>query len=397
MVVPPVAAAVQQAISAPPDEGYFPESELGERVLTILDQAHENPSRNLDEEFFRLFLDLRLAGGDDYTHLVRHYRAQNPCLLDLCDIRATEIETLCGLPSQTLIAHGLTQFVNLELPEKEFLIERLLETQGLAMVYAPRGIGKTWFSLNLAYAVATGGKYLKWEAPKPRKVLYLDGEMPAVTMQERLASIIDADDRDGLLSELYGNLIIVSQEQQQPCMPDLSTLEGQHVFEQYTREVDLIVVDNISTLCRSGAENKSDDWNVVSEWALRMRAQGRSVLFVHHAGKGGAQRGTSKREDTLDLVLALRKPASDELNGASFEVRFEKHRGLFGEDIKPFVSSLSNGKWTLETIEDNTYRQIVALAETGLSQVEIAEEIGKHKSTVSRHLARAKATGELSK
>ena len=29
---------------------------------------------------------------------------------------------------------------------------------------------------------------------------------------------------------------------------------------------------------------------------------------MHHAGKGGAQRGTSRREDVLDTVIALRQP-----------------------------------------------------------------------------------------
>jgi hypothetical protein len=38
------------------------------------------------------------------------------------------------------------------------------------------------------------GAFLGWQAPKARRVLYLDGEMPLVAMQERLARIVkDAD------------------------------------------------------------------------------------------------------------------------------------------------------------------------------------------------------------
>ena len=33
------------------------------------------------------------------------------------------------------------------------------------------------------------------------------------------------------------------------------------------------------------------------EWLLRLRRRGVSVLIVHHAGKGGEQRGKSRRED----------------------------------------------------------------------------------------------------
>lgn len=57
------------------------------------------------------------------------------------------------------------------------------------------------------------------------------------------------------------NLRIVSQEQYYPSMPDLSCIEGQHLFERVINDADLIIVDNVSTLCRTGVENKSDDWN----------------------------------------------------------------------------------------------------------------------------------------
>ena len=63
------------------------------------------------------------------------------------------------------------------------------------------------------------------------------------------------------------------------------------------------MVDSLSTLCRSGVENESESWLPVQEWALRLRRNGVSVLFVHHAGKSGKQRGTSRREDVLDTIF----------------------------------------------------------------------------------------------
>lgn len=54
-------------------------------------------------------------------------------------------------------------------------------------------------------------------------------------------------------------------------------------------------------------------------------------MFIHHAGKSGAQRGTSKREDVLDTVVALKRPGDYVTSqGARFEVHFEKARGIFG-------------------------------------------------------------------
>ena len=42
--------------------------------------------------------------------------------------------------------------------------------------------------------------------------------------------------------------------------------------------------------------------------ATDARPGSKTVLFVHHSGKGGQQRGTSRREDVLDTVIALRYP-----------------------------------------------------------------------------------------
>jgi hypothetical protein len=67
-----------------------------------------------------------------------------------------------------------------------------------------------------------------------------------------------------------------------------------------------------------------------------MRRLGVAVLVVHHANKKGDQRGTSRREDVLDLVMAMRRPVDYEpKEGARFELRFEKARGLVGEDVEP--------------------------------------------------------------
>jgi hypothetical protein len=49
--------------------------------------------------------------------------------------------------------------------------------------------------------------------------------------------------------------------------------------------------------------------------------------MIHHAGTNGRQRGTSRREDALDTVVALRRPEDyAPEQGARFEIHFEKIR-----------------------------------------------------------------------
>jgi hypothetical protein len=89
--------------------------------------------------------------------------------------------------------------------------------------------------------------------------------------------------------------------------PDLSTLEGQAWIDQQVGDTEVLFADNISTLVRSGKENEAESWLPVQNWALRHRRSGRAVAMLHHAGKGGAQRGTSRREDVLDTVISVRQ------------------------------------------------------------------------------------------
>jgi putative DNA primase/helicase len=82
------------------------------------------------------------------------------------------------------------EFLGLELPPRQKIVAPWLPEKGLAMIYSPRGVGKTLLGMTSAYAIAAGADFLGFKTETPRKVLYIDGEMPAETMQERLAAIV---------------------------------------------------------------------------------------------------------------------------------------------------------------------------------------------------------------
>ena len=82
------------------------------------------------------------------------------------------------------------EFLKLELPPRQKIIDPWLPEKGLVMAYSPRGVGKTLLGMTSAYAMASGSDFLGFKTARPRKVLYIDGEMPAESMQERLAAIV---------------------------------------------------------------------------------------------------------------------------------------------------------------------------------------------------------------
>ncbi|MGD9153789.1 MAG: AAA family ATPase [Gammaproteobacteria bacterium] len=311
-----------------------------------------------------------------------------------------EVSTKPSVPTQPfhrlkLNVVDFNDFLAMNLPIREDILKPWLPTQGLAMIYAPRGIGKTHVALEIAYVVASGGSFLNWQTPKPRGVLYLDGEMPAKVMQERLKAIESSHE-----NKLVATFNILTPDLQEAGMPDLSTPSGQVAIEPFLKNAELIIIDNISTLCRYGKENESESWLPIQDWALRMRASGRSVLFIHHAGKTGNQRGTSKREDVLDTVISLVRPDNyDPTQGAVFHVNFEKARNLYGDDIASFeaqlITSEDKQEWTRKVIEPTTYEKVVELKNAGCQQQEIAEKLKIHKSSVSKYIKRANSEGLL--
>jgi predicted XRE-type DNA-binding protein len=260
------------------------------------------------------------------------------------------------------------------------------------MVHAYRGVGKTHFSLGVACAVATASKFLKWQVEKPTGVIFIDGEMPGVVLQERFAKTIAG--MDGSFDNV--NLKIITPDLQELGMPDLATVEGQMSVEPFiTDDIGLVVLDNISTLCGSVQENKSDTWRPIQDWLLRLRARGKAVLLVHHDGKGGGQRGTSKKEDILDTVIQLRHPAQySPADGAVFEVHFMKNRGLHGEDAEPFEASLGTidgqSVWSIRKLEDSTLEKVKNLLKDGFKQKDIATELDITAGRVSQLVKRIK-------
>lgn len=334
--------------------------------------------------------DDSLDRGAQYLDSVIHRTGSHELRRALSGGGASTPATLCVLT--------LSELMSRDFPERQPLLAPWLLTQSLSMIHAWRGIGKTHVALGIAYAVATGGSFLTWSAPQPRRVLYVDGEMPGAALRDRLKGMIEADERDFDPSYLK----IVTPDAQDGPMPDLATTEGQHLVEQAATDVDLIILDNISTLCRSaGPENDAESWRGPQEWALRMRRAGKAVLFIHHSGKGGGQRGSSKREDTLDVVINLKRPPDySEEEGARFELRYEKYRNGKGEESKPIEARLDQDEhgrvsWTWKSVDDSTHDRVVRLANDGLKPGEIAAELGIHKSSVSRHLSRARASGEV--
>jgi hypothetical protein len=246
------------------------------------------------------------------------------------------IESVCS--AQDLLA--------MDLPPLEYVVDQIISESSLNMVYAWRGVGKTWFVMELCLAVASGTPLFdQYDVPKARNVLLIDGEMRAVSLRERLRFLRPC----GMPEPLY----LLPAEFVHRTGRGLNLIDPgdqrriEEVIEQMDKEQrrpELIVVDNLSSLARGVDENDNSEMDELLEWLNALRQYGHAVLLVHHAGKNGTQRGASRREDSLETVIKLVPPKREKTapppDGATFQMEFEKHRN--GTPI-PYTLSLQLG------------------------------------------------------
>jgi len=294
-------------------------------------------------------------------------------------------------------ALDLMDFAAVEFPARTLIMDPWLSRADAAMVFGPRGLGKTNLSVALSVAIATGGSFGPWRATRPHKTVYLDGEMGGSSMQQRLLMHLGDTEPERDFFRIFNPDLLPRGVP----LPDLATVEGQAAADEAIGDSEVAVIDNLSCWCRSGIENEGESWLSTQQWLSTLRRRGVSTILVHHAGKSGQQRGTSRREDALDVVIELRRPADyDARQGCRFEVIFSKARHLAGAQAQSLSMQMTTSldgraSWTWSTLESSTFERVADLAREGLAPGEIAAELALHKSSVSRHLRAAREAGLL--
>jgi hypothetical protein len=285
---------------------------------------------------------------------------------------------------------SMNELSDKEIPENEMMLSPVFTMHSINMIAGWRGIGKTHVAHGIAAALSSGGSFLKWKAPRPFKGLLMDGEMNGRDIQKWLKESYLATD-----SEINDNLKIMASDFQEGLMPNIATLEGQEKIDPFLDGCEFLILDNLSTLGRTGSENDQEAWRPIQDWLVQLRKR-MTIFLFHHLGKSGDQRGTSGREDAMNNVIKLRFPHDyRQEEGCRFIVEFTKHRDAFGFNVEPFEAMLDMtgyGKptWTVKTM--SAQNVILDLIKEGMSPKDICDETGKSKSLVYKILNEYKET-----
>ena len=292
---------------------------------------------------------------------------------------------------------GLAQ---LTVPPREPILGEWFKEGDLGFIYGARGLGKTWLAVHLARQCAEGGKVATWKVHKPRRVLYVDGEMALDGIRERDVALSTAAE-DGMFYLQHEALFHLRGK-----VLNLTNLTVQTaLLEQCQREkIEVLILDNLSCLFTGMKENDADAWELVLPWLLELRRRRIAVIIIAHAGRNGFMRGTSRREDAAFWVIQLTeaKDACEIQNGARFVARFVKNRNATEADCPPLEwhfhlpkgANRANVTWK-SLFTGQIFRQWIEDGVT--SATDIADEMGISKGQVSKLAKRAIAEGWLQK
>ncbi len=285
-------------------------------------------------------------------------------------------------------------------PPREPIVGGWFKQGDLGFIYGARGLGKTWLAMLLARKCVEGGSVADWNVHKPRRVLYIDGEMPLDGISERDAALSTVA-TDGMfylqheaLFHLTGKVLNLTNPAAQAAILEKCQHDG----------IEILFLDNLSCLFSGIKENDADAWERVLPWLLDLRRSRIAVVFVAHAGRNGFMRGTSRREDAAFWIINLSeaKDAGEVQTGAKFVARFVKNRNATEADCPPLEwhFNLPKGEASARVSwkrlsTGQIFRQWIEDGVTGAS--DIAEEMGISKGQVSKLAKKGIEAGWLKK
>ncbi|MQY58198.1 MAG: AAA family ATPase [Clostridia bacterium] len=290
--------------------------------------------------------------------------------------------------AKTILPAG--EFLKIETPEKKTILSPWLKEKQIILISGWRGVGKTWLALSLLDSITRKKSFGSWKAETPVNCLYLDAEMAKQDLDERLLMLNPDQERQSQLS-IYSSELANILGDPRPCLFDLT---WQALFKDFliVNQINLWVADNITSLTPGLDENAKSEWDSVNQWLLELRFSGITTILIHHLGKGGTQRGTSAREDNIDISIQLNYPPGYvDTDGCKFELKFTKTRLRHSElkDISDLQLQLiedekGRSTWTYASIRKETAREVLIRLDRGDSQAIIAADLNITPARVSQ-------------
>ena len=193
------------------------------------------------------------------------------------------------------------------LKEREYLLGYLIQSQMIVNFSAPSGLCKSWLAMYLCATMATAGECLDLKAPKARKVVYLDAEMPEVDAKNRMGGFAKKYS-DHELKLFDSNFTIINVDGAEQELPDLTTELGQHIISHHCKGADVLVIDNYISVFPDTDDKDTIRIKQFTNWLRQLRASGLTIITINHTTKDLKRLGSVVLDTFNDLTIDIREP-----------------------------------------------------------------------------------------
>jgi hypothetical protein len=181
-------------------------------------------------------------------------------------------------------------FNDMEIEETPWLIDEILYSEGLCLLYGAEGTGKSYIALDMAHAIATGSDWLgKFKVSSPAPVLYLDKENPKPLIKKRLSGL-GVTAQENLFWLKYPHKMKLSDGK--TGVSSFARTIGEIVVE---RGIKLIIIDSFVDFIEGNESSSTDTQDFFN--CIREIFPNVAYLALHHENKPtqGVSRNDSQR------------------------------------------------------------------------------------------------------
>ena len=191
----------------------------------------------------------------------------------------TEKTSITSITDKGIKIMSIKSFMDSDYDKPEIIVKHFLKSKSTTIIGGCTGVGKSWFSLNLAMSIAGGLPFMNYFETKMKKVIYAQFELTNGEVQERFDLLkprywSEADN-------IEKNLLIV---------PKVTTYDEQwKSIEALVKEHNLsdtvLIVDNLYTSVSTETDltNNQDVMRVVKEIdAMALKYNLHIVVITHH-------------------------------------------------------------------------------------------------------------------
>ena len=190
----------------------------------------------------------------------------------------------------------------------EWLVESIVPKRSFVALYAPPASWKSFISLDLAEAIATGRDWMGYRIPKKGAVLYICGEGHGGMGARVKACKIQNNSPDG--ANLY---VIRAQINIRSSQEDFDALISaiNELIAQIDEPLEIIILDTLMRMSGGGFnENSSEDMGAFITQAGKLQEiYDCALMVIHHSGKDVTKglRGHSSLLGAVDTELEIQR------------------------------------------------------------------------------------------